>query len=82
MPALLDKAFYKAGGSLVEAKRLGGDTISVITKFSSEKIDEQNDSFSKAAWNNEEDVDHFMHKGFADWNHLYPINLIIQKLQV
>ena len=79
MSALLDKAFYKAGGSLVEAKRLGGSTISVITKFSSDKIDEQNDSFSKAAWNNEEDVDHFMRKGFADWNHLYPINKKLAK---
>ena len=75
MNALLaDKAFYKAGGSLVEAKRSGGSTISVITKFSSNKIDDQNDSFSKAAWDHKEDVDHFMRKGFADWNHLYPIN--------
>ena len=75
MSALLaDKAFYKAGGSLVEARRSGGSTISVIAKFSSEKIDEQNDSFSKAAWEHKEDVEHFMRKGFADWNHLYPIN--------
>ncbi len=77
MPSLAEAKqdyFYKSGGTLVEAKRSGGNSISVVTKFSSEQIDLENDRFLKSAWTNQDDVDHFMRKGLADWNHLYVIN--------
>ncbi len=68
------EAFYKGGGNLVEAKRSGGDGIQVLARFSTQDVDQEQDCFLKSAWSNEEDVQHFMKKGFVDWNHLYPIN--------